>query len=304
MRQRNKPGSRPINLYRNLTLLIVFSLFAVFTLVYITVVSIGHIDSSSWLGKVQDFILSLYPSIFIIPFAFLFGFLIFRPVQESEREAIEERLLEKMKETLVPTLQSAVVNAHQISDSIQHMGIVEVNTKLDYAILKNRIAHSKERVWLSDNWLFPHINDFEEAFHQTTLNMASLRILLIDPESLAAKLRSIDLYNDEDHMKNMTKRATTTLQTFYRRFHMENLEVKYHSTLPSLQIFLCDNQATAGFYFHGTDSQYSTQVEVIIKNEKDEYTDFGRQLSLNLRLCGKLLQLFSSSLLSGNILSW
>lgn len=279
MQQKKKPGQKPINLYRNLTLLMVFSLFAVITLVYIVIVSISPINSSPWLENFQEFIRSLYPSIFIIPFAFLFGLLIFRPIQESEREANEERVLEKMKETLVPALRTAVVNAYRVSDSIQRMGIVEVNTKIDFDVLKNRIARSNERVYLSDNWLFTHnINDIEQTFRLTALNKVSLRILMIHPDSPASKQRSIDLYNNETHMNNMTERTTEALQKFYKRFHMDNLEVRYHSLLPSLQIFLCDNQATVGFYFHGTDSQYCTQLEVMIKNEKGEYTYFGKQI--------------------------
>jgi hypothetical protein len=46
--------------------------------------------------------------------------------------------------------------------------------------------------------------------------------------------------------------------------------------MPAMQIFICDNKATVGFYFHGQDSQLLPQLEVLIKNEKGEYTPFGR----------------------------
>lgn len=279
MQQKNKLGRKHINLYRKLALLIAFSLFAIITLAYIIVASIGSTNSSSWLEKFQGFIVSLYPSIFIIPFAFLFSYFYFRPVQESEREANDEMMMEKMKDILLPALRTTVVNAHRVSDSIQRMGVVEVNPRLDYDMLKNRIARSKDRVYLSDNWLFlQNMNDFGEAFHQTALHKIPVRILLINPESLAAKQRSQDLYKNETHVLPLSKNTIEAFQRFYKKFQMENLELKYHSLLPSAQIFLCDNQAIVGFYFHGVDSQYCAQLEVLIKNENGEYTYLGKQI--------------------------
>ncbi len=271
MQQRNKPEWKPIKLYRRLTLLIVFCMFAILTLVYIVFVSINPTNPSSWLEKVHMFILALYPSIFIIPFTFFFSLWIFPPIRAAEQEANEERILEKIKETLVPELRTAVINAQRVSDSIKLMGIVEVNARVDYDILKNRIAQSKERIYLSDNWFFSHnINDFEEAFQQAALKNVPMRILMLNPQSPAAKLRSLDIYNDEIHMETKTQRTTEALRRFKKKFGMRNLEVKYHSLLPSVQIFLCDNQATVGFYFHGMDSQ--------VKNEKNDYTYLGKQI--------------------------
>jgi hypothetical protein len=279
MQQKTRLAKKHISLYRNLVLLMVFILFVVMTLVYIIVATIAATKSSSWLEGLRGFIISFYPSIFIIPFAFLFGYIILRPVQESEREANEESMMQKMSAILLPALKTTVINAHQVSDSIQRMGIIEVNPRLDYDILKNRIGRSRERVYLSDNWLFlQNMNDFGEAFQQTALHNVSVRILLLNPTSSAAKQRSNDLYNDETHAVPLSKNTIEAFRRFKKKFQMENLEIRYHSLIPSAQIFLCDNQATVGMYFHGVDSQFCTQLEVMIKNENKEYTFLGKQI--------------------------
>ena len=72
--------------------------------------------------------------------------------------------------------------------------------------------------------------------------------------------------------------SITTIATVYKRLSLEKLELRFHSTMPALQIFICDNEATIGFYFHGKDSQVHTQVEVLIKDKKGEYTPFGKQI--------------------------
>jgi hypothetical protein len=46
--------------------------------------------------------------------------------------------------------------------------------------------------------------------------------------------------------------------------------------MPAMQIFICDNKASVGFYFYGQDSQVLPQLEVLIKDEKGEYTPFGK----------------------------
>src|SRR5258708_12444421 len=143
MQQRNKPEWKPIKLYRRVNLVIVLLMFAILCIVYIVFVSINPTNPSSWLEKVHMFILALYPSIFIIPFTFFFSLWIFPPIRAAEQEANEERILEKIKETLVPELRTAVINAQRVSDSIKLMGIVEVNARVDYDIEKSNCSEQR-----------------------------------------------------------------------------------------------------------------------------------------------------------------
>jgi hypothetical protein len=188
-------------------------------------------------------------------------------------------MVEKIKDTLIPAIQTSVVNVYQVSDPIHQMGIVEVYPKLDYDELRDRIARSKNRVYLSENWLaLEKMTDFEEAFRQTALHKVSVRILLINPDSSAAKQRSFDLYGDETYMLHLSQNTIKTLQEYYKKYQMKNLEVKYHSLLPSVQMFLCDNLAMVGFYFHKRDSQYCPQLGILLKNENNERTEFGKRI--------------------------
>lgn len=289
-----QPGSKSIDLYRRLTLLILFGLFVIFTLVVIIIYSVGNIDTSTLIGKVQQFILNLYPNVLIIPFTFLSGYLFFRPIQKADQEAheeqllekmkdvflpaLEERLVEKMNELLGPTVQTSLTSILQVSASIQEMGITAVKPNLNNGDLRYRIARSKDRVYISDTWLFQRIDEFEEAFQQAALHQVPLRILLLDPKSPVAKQRSIDLHQERGRLESMSWLSITTIATVYKRLSLEKLELRFHSTMPALQIFICDNEATIGFYFHGKDSQVHTQVEVLIKDKKGEYTPFGKQI--------------------------
>jgi hypothetical protein len=296
--------SKSIDLYSRLTLLILFGLFIIFTLVVIIIYSVGSTDTSSWIGKIQQFLLNLYPNIFLIPFTFLFGYLFFGPMQRANREAQEEQFLEKMKddflplleeklvekidEHFIPMVQSALANMLQESASIQEMGIIAVKPHLNYGELWNRIIQSKERVYLFDTWLFYQLKDVEDVFQQTDLHQITLRILMLDPKSSVAKQRALDLYAEWKQLDDISWLDTAILTTFYKKFSKENLELRFHSTVPGMQIFIFDNEATVGFYFYGQDSQNLPQLEVLIKNKKGEYTPFGRLIEAEFEKRWKL----------------
>jgi hypothetical protein len=287
-----QPGNKSVELYRKLVLLILFSLFLVLSAVVLIIYIVGGADPSTWIGKVEQFLLNIYPNILPIPIALLFGYFFFGPIRKADQDADEERLLEKMKvtflpalenmlvghmnELLIPMTQASLTNILQDAASIQEMGIIAVKPRINYAELRNCIVQSKERVYLSDTTLFQELNELEEAFQQTALHKIPLRILLLDPKSPVAKQRLIDLHRERGHLGHVSKLNIAITTTPFKKISLENLELRLHSTMPAMQIFICDNKATVGFYFHGQDSQLLPQLEVLIKNEKGEYTPFGR----------------------------
>jgi hypothetical protein len=241
---------------------------------------------------VEQFLLNIYPNIFPVPIALLFGYFFFGPIRKADRDADEERLLEKMKasflpvledmfvghmnELLIPITQATLTSILQDTASIQAMGIIAVKPHINYGELRNRIAQSKERVYLSDTSIFYQFREFEEAFKQTALHKIPLRVLLLDPKSPVAKQRFIDLYRERGQLDHASKLNAAIITAPFKKLSLENLELRLHSTMPAMQIIMCDNKATVGFYFHGQDSLILPQLEVIIKNEKGEYTSFGR----------------------------
>jgi hypothetical protein len=287
-----QPGNKSIELYRKLILLILFSLFLILSAVVLIIYIIGGADPSIWIGKVEQFLLNIYPNILPVPVALLFGYFFFRPIRKVDQDADEERFLEKMKATLLPALenmlvehinellipmtQSTLTSILQDAASIQDIGIIAVKPHINYAELRNRIVQSKERVSLSDTSIFYQFKEFEESFKQTALHKIPLRILLLDPKSPVAKQRLIDLHRERGQLDHVAKLNTASITTPFKKISLENLELRLHSTMPAMQIFICDNKATVGFYFHGQDSLLLPQLEVLIKNEKGEYTPFGR----------------------------
>jgi hypothetical protein len=285
-------GNKSIDLYRRLTLLILFVLFVIFTLVVIIIYSVGGTDTSTWIGKVQQFILNLYPNLFIIPFTFLFGYLFFGPIQKADQEAqekqflekmanvflptLEENFIEKVNEALVPTIQTSLANMLQVSGSLQEMGIIGAKPRIEYTELMGHIAQSKERVYFSDTWFYYAIREFETAFKQTDLHQVPLRILLLDPKSPVGKQRLADIYHEHGQLESISKLTVANITSLFKKLHLGNLELRFHSTMPALQIYIYDNEATVGFYFHGKDSMIFTQLEVLIKDKKGQYTPFGK----------------------------
>ncbi len=284
--------NKSIELYRKLILLILFSLFFILSAIVLIIYIVGSADPSIWIGKVEQFLLNIYPNILPVPIALIFGYFFFRPLRNADQDADEERLLEKMKaaflpalegmlvrhmnELLIPMTQATLTSIFQDIGSIQDMGIIAVKPHINYEELRNRIVQSQERVSLSDTSIFYQLKELEEAFKQTALHKIPLRILLLDPKSPVAKQRLIDLHRERGQLDHASKLNTASITTPFKKLSLENLELRLHSSMPAMQIFICDNKATVGFYFHGQDSLILPQLEVLIKNEKGKYTPFGR----------------------------
>jgi hypothetical protein len=144
--------------------------------------------------------------------------------------------------------------------------------------LRARIVESKDRVYFSDTSL--NLKEFAEAFQQTGINKVPLRVLLPDPKSPMARERWMNLYgsqNKED-LQYVSRLNIAALTALCKKHSLENMELRLHSTMPALQIFICDNVATIGFYFYGKDSQVAPQLEVLIKDKKGEYTLLGKYI--------------------------
>lgn len=269
---------RSTNWYKRIILLIGLCMFTFFSIVYIIILGFQESTSSKWLLDVYNFILALYPNVFIIPFAFIFPLLFYFPIKEAERLEEEEKLIEKIREKLIPSFRHVVVNEQRISSSLLRIGITSIDETLDVAVLKARIAESKQRVFILENWICQNLNELEDALYQAVSNSASLKILLLDPDSVFAKQRSFDLDHEEHHVPHLIRGNIASLKLLHKKLHMENLEVRLHNSLPSLQMFICDDEALVGFFMHRVDSQYNPQLHVSIKDNMRKHTTIGKRI--------------------------
>lgn len=101
--------------------------------------------------------------------------------------ALQEQLTQNMQELLIPLVQTTLRQTLQHSASLPEMGIIAVKSHLDFAELRERIAQSKHRVWLSDTWILYQFNKFESALREVADHQVPLRILLLDPKSPVGK---------------------------------------------------------------------------------------------------------------------
>ncbi|HEY1354320.1 MAG TPA: hypothetical protein VGF67_32320 [Ktedonobacteraceae bacterium] len=88
----------------------------------------------------------------------------------------------------------------------------------------------------------------------------------------------MDLFQDKGRSDHRSKLSVAMLSALYKNLALENLELRFHSTMPALQIFICGERAMVGFYFHGQDSQLFPQLEVAMMDETGQYTPFGKYI--------------------------
>lgn len=229
-----------------------------------------------------------------IPCTVLCGSLFFRPMSKADQSEQEEQFLEKMKQTvlpvleekimantkelLIPMIQTTLTHTLQDAASLPEMGIIAVKPHLNFAELRDRIVQSKNRIYLCDTWIAYQFNEVERALQGIAQHQVPLRVLLLDPKSPVGKQRAMDLFQDKGRVDHRSKMSMTMLTALYKNAALGNLELRFHSTMPAMQMFICDDRATVGFYFHGQDSQLLPQLEVLIKDEAGHYTSFGKRI--------------------------
>ncbi|HEX4207775.1 MAG TPA: hypothetical protein VHZ51_26970 [Ktedonobacteraceae bacterium] len=284
-------NNKPFRLYGRILFLVALSLFVVFTFVYI-VVSLNDRNLPARLQAVTSFIASLYPNVFIIPIAFLCSVIFLRPLQQVEQENNEERLLKKIEDRLIPRVDESIMRAQAATISLFQLGVLEIAERFDYPVLGKRIALAEKRILILENWIGQNLYEYEEAFHQAVQKGVSIQVILLNPDSEFTKQRSRDLDHDEQYVPKLIRANITSLKNLRKKLHLKKPQVKYHKSLPSLRIFICDERAIIGFYLHRVDAQYVPQLDILIRNEKQEYTNLASALKLSSILFGNARQMY------------
>ena len=192
------------------------------------------------------------------------------------REKDEERPLLTFEEQFASTFGETTVKSHLLATSIKQSGITEVvimNPAKDI-IFKN-MAQCQNRLLILDSWMWDNVDGLEDIFRQLAFRKVSIRILLLDPDSVFAQQRSRDLRFDENHVPNCIRNNVKSFIRFRKKFRMNKLEIRYYTALPSLTLYIYDNQSFVGFYLHNSTSLTGPQLQVLIKNEKQEATLLG-----------------------------
>lgn len=149
-------------------------------------------------------------------------------------------------------------------------GIVRVHRNLDYHQLVDDIADADEIVILN-TWI-PGIDILADALVNALTSGACVSILLLDPDSHIAQLRSQALQGStqrrfgEDRVKPEICHCLDVLaavSSMVSDDSKRNLRVRLYSSLPSISVYGIDDRAFVSFFLHGQLAVKSSQIEVL-----------------------------------------
>lgn len=151
---------------------------------------------------------------------------------------------------------------------LQSASIVE-HARLDPNGLVDRVSGGRETVAILETWTGlleePYRERFISALRTALLNQATVRILLLDPDSAGARLRAKEL-----------RQRDVPLAIMANLFHLARLgdelnedvrirlKVRLYDASPSVQMYRCDNKAFISFFPIDQSTYDAQQIETLM----------------------------------------
>ena len=149
-------------------------------------------------------------------------------------------------------------------------GIVGVHRNLDYHRLGDLMAGAQQ-ITILNTWI-PGLDILADTLIDALAHGAAISILLLDPASHAAQLRSNGLRAsapgrfqsgrvaaDVRHCLDVLAHISHSVEPDRRR----NLRVRLYDTLPSISAYTIDERTFISFFMHGRLAVKSVQIEVL-----------------------------------------
>lgn len=148
-------------------------------------------------------------------------------------------------------------------------GIVDTHDILPFPEIKYKISHAKKRIRV----LHTFIDDprqYKDSFLSATKNnKCNIQILLLNPDSPYAKQRSSDVWPhdelnspDEEYVSKQIRYAISVLRNMTSIGELKNVEVRLYDCLPSIAMYIIDDQVVFGFFLLGTKTDSASQITV------------------------------------------
>jgi len=176
-------------------------------------------------------------------------------------------------------LIGAVFTIYVITPIIEQAGQngVKEHAELDYSQFMDNAARATGVVRILDTYsnllAEPHAQRFENVVREALNRGVSVRVLLINPTTLAAEQRDLELGRAEE-LGPMLQRNLETVARIHRSFEQEggphgrgasaDFQVRLYSSGPDVTMYRWDDRALVSFYPVGKLSGRSTQLEVTI----------------------------------------
>lgn len=176
-------------------------------------------------------------------------------------------------------LIGAVFTIYVITPIIERAGNSRVreHSELDYTLFLDRAQRSRQVLRIMDTFsnllIEPLAPRFEAMVHEALARGVSVRILLINPTTLAAEQRELEL-GQADELRPMLERNLDTLHRLRQAFdesggprgngRAAEFQVRLYSSGPDITMYRWDDRALVSFFPVGRLSGSSTQLEVSV----------------------------------------
>lgn len=168
-------------------------------------------------------------------------------------------------------LVGAIVTIFVITPIVRRAdkGRVREHPKLDYAGYVDQVARATTTVRIMDTYSNlldgPNTASFFEAIELALESQADVQILLLDPDSFAARQRAHELDHPDVYRKIM--RNLQVLYEFRNKVgstsHGHNFNVRMYTASPAITIYRWDQKALVSFFPVDKISSQGTQLEII-----------------------------------------
>jgi hypothetical protein len=158
-------------------------------------------------------------------------------------------------------------------------GRVREHPRLDYGWYVDRVAGATSAVRIMDTYSNlldgPHTEDFFRAVERALERQAIVQILLLDPDSFAARQRAHELDDPDVYreiMRNLRvlyKFRNTVLPVALSR----NFSVRMYTTSPSITLYRWDEKAMVSFFPVRKISSQGAQLEVTVSSPLGEFVN-------------------------------
>lgn len=176
-------------------------------------------------------------------------------------------------------LIGAVFTIYVITPIIERAGQggVREHSELDYSQFLDNAGRATSVVRILDTYsnllAEPHAERFEAVVRDALARGVSVRVLLINPTTLAAEQRELEL-GHADELAPMLERNLETVARIHRSFEQEggprgrgaaaDFQLRLYSSGPDVTMYRWDDRALVSFYPVGKLSGRSTQLEVTV----------------------------------------
>jgi hypothetical protein len=203
---------------------------------------------------------------------------------------------------LVMTLLTYIV-LNPLFRELQTATIIE-HPRLDRDALIERVAQCRDTVAILETWTSmlegPYVDRFLLALRSALINGATVQVLLLDPDSPAARLRGEELSRRDASIAIMGNlHYFARLQNELAEPARTRLQVRIYTSSPSVQMYRWDDKAFISFFPVKGSTFDTQQIEAFVSTPLGEFVhdrfealwdaspvrDLDGALSLRLSLC-------------------